>query len=81
MDRVRLFLKVPVGRCHHSAPEDHMRGDKIQIRLYNGELVLRVIWDEMETCVVVTSESNYEKLLRGEWEALPIGFPLKDVKL
>ena len=58
-----------------------MRGERITVRLFDGTIVERVIWDETEDRVFVTSAANYEKLLRGQWEALPIGFPRKDTGL
>lgn len=57
-----------------------MRGDKVMVKLHNGNFVERTVWQETQSKVIVTSQANYEKLLRGIWEAMPIGFPVKDVQ-
>ena len=56
-----------------------MRGEKVIVRIYGGATIERIIWEETDRRVYVTSEDNFEKLKRGQWEALPIGFPRSDI--
>lgn len=58
-----------------------MRGTTVTVKLHDGSVVERVLWEETPDRVFVTSAENYQKLLRGERDAVPIGFPRKDVGL
>lgn len=57
-----------------------MRGEKVMVRVHDGSWKACVVWEEKGDRVFVTSEDNYRKLLGGEQDALPIGFPKSDVK-
>jgi hypothetical protein len=57
-----------------------MRGDRIDERLNDGSLVERLVWDEREEIVFVTSAENYEQLLRGNSDVFPIGLRRSDAR-
>ena len=55
-----------------------MRGDKVIIRAFGGEPLVRLIWNVYPDTIEICNEEGYQKLVTGEpW--IPIGFPRKDV--
>lgn len=60
--------------------EEFLRGDAVEVDLVGGEQAERLVWDVVEDLVYVCTEKTYERLLRGDLAALPIGFPRKDVR-
>lgn len=55
-----------------------MRGEKVIVRAFDGEPLVRLIWEVSQKAVYICSEEGYQRLLAGEpW--LPIGFPKNDV--
>lgn len=55
------------------------RGASVKVRLYGGEIVERVVWDEEDGVVYLCSRDCYARKLAGDPEARPIGFPAEDV--
>jgi hypothetical protein len=55
-----------------------MRGEKVIVRAFDGEPLVRLIWEVSPKAVYICSEEGYQRLLAGEpW--IPIGFPKNDV--
>lgn len=55
------------------------KGDKVIVRDYAGQALIRVLWGVGETCVYLCSEEQYAQLLSGDDSAPAIGFPKFDV--
>lgn len=55
-------------------------GAVVEVALYGGELAQRVVWQVVDGLVFVCNAKNYERLLRGQDAAMPIGFPITDVR-
>jgi len=61
-----------------SEGSEKMRGEKVIVRAFDGEPLVRLIWDVAPKTVYICNEEGYQRLLAGEpW--MPIGFPRKDV--
>jgi len=55
-----------------------MRGDKVIVRAFGGEPLIRLIWNVYPDIIDICDEEGYQRLLAGEsW--IPIGFPRKDI--
>ncbi|MGH8071786.1 MAG: hypothetical protein ACRERE_42435 [Candidatus Entotheonellia bacterium] len=55
-----------------------MRGEKVIVRAFGGEPLVRLIWDVYPDAIDICDEGGYQRLLTGEsW--IPIGFPRRDV--
>jgi hypothetical protein len=60
--------------------EDFVRGDSVEVDLAGGKQAERLVWEVVGNTVYVCTEKTYERLLRGDMAALPIGFPMNDVR-
>lgn len=56
-----------------------MRGDLVIVRAFKGVPLVRRVWEEVEHGVYITDDTHLERLLAGESEIQPIGFPREDV--
>lgn len=55
-----------------------MRGERVIVRAFDGEPLIRLIWEVSPTAVYICSEEGYQRLLAGgAW--IPGGFPRNDV--
>jgi len=55
------------------------KGTMVSVRLFDGSVVKRVVWDKIEKAVFLCSERCYQWLLEGSDAPTPIGFPLSDI--
>jgi hypothetical protein len=56
-----------------------MQGDRVIVRACGGIPLIRRVWEETESKVYITDDSHFERLLAGDEEVYPIGFPREDV--
>lgn len=56
------------------------KGDLVEVALADGTVAERVVWKAEGDLVFVCTDKTYERLLRGADAALPIAFPLEDVR-
>ena len=55
-----------------------MQGEKVIVRAFGGEPLIRLIWEAGPEVVYICTEEGYKKLLAREvW--IPVGFPREDV--
>lgn len=52
-----------------------MRGEKVIVRAYGGEYLIRFIWEVTPEAVYICSEENYTRLSAGLSGLDPVGFP------
>ncbi len=64
--------------AHRKNTELH-RGVKVRVRLYGGEIVERLVWNDLDDFVFVCTNRNYELLRTGRNAPSPIGFPRGDI--
>lgn len=64
------------NKNHNGGKE--MRGEKVIVRAFGGEPLLRRIWEVFPHVIDICSEEGYKKLMAGE-DWLPVGFPREDV--
>lgn len=70
-----------VPNTNISVPNTLMeRGALVEVEVAGGSLVQRIVWSVGRGVVFVCSAKTYERLLRGESAAQPIGFPVSDVR-
>ena len=55
-------------------------GDLVEVAMAGGTVAERVVWKVESDLVFVCTDKTYERLQRGTDAALPIGFPLEDVR-
>jgi hypothetical protein len=55
-----------------------MRGEKVIVRAFGNEPLVRRIWEVFPDIIYICSEEGYEKLMAGE-EWMPVGFHREDV--
>lgn len=71
-------MNILVATQEHQ--EDLSRGTSVSVKLSNGDIVSRIVWDVSEDSVVVCSERQYPFLLTGRMDfGIPIGFKWKYV--
>lgn len=56
-----------------------MQGDKVIVRAFGNEPLVRVVWENTDSAVCVTTESEYRRSLSGADDITFLGFPLGDV--
>jgi hypothetical protein len=58
--------------------EANMRGEKVIVRAFGGEPLVRIVWAVDSGVVYICHDEGYQKLTAGEaW--IPVGFPHEDV--
>jgi hypothetical protein len=55
-----------------------MQGEKVIVRAFEKEPLVRYIWAVFPDVIYICSEEGYQKLMAGE-EWRPVGFPREDV--
>ena len=55
-----------------------MRGEKVILRAFGGQPLVRVVWEVLDSSVLITDESGL-KSLAAACGAMPIGFRFEDV--
>lgn len=56
-----------------------MRGQRVIVRAYGNNALIRRVWDVTSTTVYVVEENEYQKLCNGFKAYDPVGFPIEDV--
>lgn len=58
------------------------RGAKVSTTLHDGSVVERIVWDEdvEEGVVYLCTVEGFSRLLRGDQDARPVGFPAGSVR-
>ena len=56
-----------------------MRGSVVVVRAFDGQRLVRRVWDVKGKTVYVCDDQGFERLVAGDPEAMPIGFPAADV--
>ena len=56
-----------------------MRGDRVVVRDFQGNALIRMVWDTYDGVVYVTNEEQFKRLQEGLIALQPIGFPAQDV--
>jgi len=56
-----------------------MRGSVVIVRAFGGQRLVRRVWDVKGQTVYVCDERGFERLLSGDPDAMPVGFPAVDV--
>ena len=54
---------------------DYHKGDKVIVRTFRGQPLIRRVWEVAQDVVFICSEENYKALSSGEDGLLPVGFP------
>lgn len=52
-----------------------MRGDKVIVRAYGDEPLVRVVWDVLPGAVLITNEDQFPLLEAKQPGIAPLGFP------
>jgi hypothetical protein len=56
-----------------------MRGSLVIARAYNGEALVRRVWEAGSKLVWLSEESQFQQLSTGSTALIPVGFPVEDV--
>ena len=56
-----------------------MRGDKVVVRAFRNEALIRRVWGANERVIYVVSPETFDSLSTRRVGAEPIGFPREDV--
>ena len=56
-----------------------MQGDLVIVRAFRGRPLVRRVWEEVKHGVYITDDTHFQRLLAGEKDSQPIGFPREDV--
>lgn len=60
--------------------EEIRHGESVEVTMADGKTAERIVWRVDGGLVFVCTEKTYERLQRGDLAALPIGFPIDDVR-
>lgn len=55
------------------------KGEKVAVRLFDGSIVERLVWEDHIDHVFICTEKTFQQLLSGADCPAPIGFPSEDV--
>lgn len=56
------------------------RGEIVRVRLYGGEIVLRRVWEDAGSGLLLCTEEAYRHALETGEEPICVGFPRQDVE-
>ncbi len=56
-----------------------MRGNVVIIKDFQGELLIRRVWETTAKRVYITDEEGFRRLVAGDRSIAAIGFPKEDV--
>jgi hypothetical protein len=56
-----------------------MRGERVLVRAFKNQPLVRVVWDVSKRLVYVTDEVQYQRLLAGQAALDPVGIPVEDI--
>lgn len=73
-------MKNVRGTTHSVRDASVECGDLVEVELAGGATAERIVWSVSGNVVYVCTTQTYERLMRGESAAQPIGFPLRDVR-
>lgn len=57
------------------------QGARVEVQLAGGDLAERLVWKVTDDLVFVCNPTTLERLKRGDDAAMPIAFPVEDVRL
>ena len=55
------------------------RGEKVEVRLYGGDVAVRRVLAVRESTIVICAEEEYENAAQEGRDAVGLGFPKEDV--
>lgn len=56
-----------------------MKGEKVIVRAFGDEPLLRVVWEVLPGVVLITTAEQFEMLKQKQRDTKPLGFPAEDV--
>jgi hypothetical protein len=56
-----------------------MKGQIVVVKEFNGNLLVRRLWEISTTCAFIHSDEEWRKRMNGEKSLDPVGFPIEDV--
>lgn len=56
-----------------------MKGQVVVCKEFNGEHIVRVVWETKDGRVFIHSQEQFDKRMAGDNHLEPVGFPVEDV--